>query len=231
MHFQKKGILNLLCTETKATAQSPIFNLKFIKKIMINDSISDLFTRIRNACLVRREKVIVPYTQTNQSIVKILMQHGFIKKIQSINDKNIEIYRRRAGPPSGHFGRKDGQNPRGASKRRLNGVERQAQVVDRNKRANGSLGAPSTIPALGPSPVQKSKFLLTLKYENNRPAILQLQRLSRPGCRLYVKGQKIPKVCEKSQLSVLFLSTSKGILSDREAYSLNLGGEILGFVT
>lgn len=139
---------------------------------MINDSISDLFTRIRNACLVRRQKVIVPYTQTNQSIIKILMQHGFIKKIQSINDQ--------MSPPIS---------------------------------------------------VQKSKFLLTLKYEKNRPAILQLQRLSRPGCRLYVKGQNIPKVCEKSQLSVLFLSTSKGILSDREAYSLNLGGEILGFVT
>ena len=146
---------------------------------MINDSISDLFTRLRNACLVRREKVIVPYTHTNQSIVKILMQHGFIKKIQLINDPIIQPI------PVGTRG----------------------------------------------VPVQKSKFLLTLKYENNRPAILQLQRLSRPGCRLYVKGQNIPKVCEKSQLSVLFLSTSQGILSDREAYSLNLGGEILGFVT
>ena len=185
---------------------------------MINDSISDLFTRIRNACLVRREKVIVPYTQTNQSIVKILMQHGFIKKIQSINDKNIEIYRRRTGPSGG--------SPDAPSALQL---LRRSAVREAN--VNGRLDARSTIPALGPSPVQKSKFLLTLKYENNRPAILQLQRLSRPGCRLYVKGQKIPKVCEKSQLSVLFLSTSKGILSDREAYSLNLGGEILGFVT
>ena len=158
---------------TRKDDQAQFFpKLKIHKKIMINDSISDLFTRIRNACLVRRQKVIVPYTQTNQSIIKILMQHGFIKKIQSINDQ---------------------MSP--------------------------------------PSDLRKSKFLLTLKYEKNRPAILQLQRLSRPGCRLYVKGQNIPKVCEKSQLSVLFLSTSKGILSDREAYSLNLGGEILGFVT
>ena len=139
---------------------------------MINDSISDLFTRIRNACLVRCEKVIIPYNQTNKSIVRILMQHGFIKNFQQINDQNIH-----------------------------------------------------------PIQFQKSKLLLTLKYEKNRPAILQLQRLSRPGCRLYVTGKSIPKVCEKSQLSVLFLSTSRGILSDREAYSLNLGGEILGFVT
>ena len=221
MHFHKNiKRVSFTLYRNKGDRPKPhcIFNSKFIKKIMINDSISDLFTRIRNACLVRREKVIVPYTQTNQSIVKILMQHGFIKKIQSINDKNIEIYRRRTGPSGG--------SPDAASALQL--LRRSAV---RGANGNGRLDSRSTIPALGPSPVQKSKFLLTLKYENNRPAILQLQRLSRPGCRLYVKGQKIPKVCEKSQLSVLFLSTSKGILSDREAYSLNLGGEILGFVT
>ena len=134
---------------------------------MINDSISDLFTRIRNACLVRREKVIIPYTQTNKNIVRILMQHGFIHKFQPINDPNI-------------------------------------------------------------SPAKAS---VTLKYEKNRPAILQLQRLSRPGCRLYVNRKNLQKVCEKGQLRVLFLSTSRGILSDREAYNFNLGGEIVGFVT
>lgn len=135
---------------------------------MMNDSISDLFTRIRNACLVRREKVIIPYTQTNQNIVRILMQHGFIQNFQQINDLNIH---------------------------------------------------------------PKSKLSLTLKYEKNRPAILQLQRLSRPGCRLYVNRKNLQKFYEKGQLRVLFLSTSRGILSDREAYHFNLGGEILGFVT
>ena len=143
---------------------------------MINDSISDLFTRIRNACLVRRDKLIIPYTKINKDILRILMQHGFIKNFQQINKKKA-------------FG----------------------QAV--------------------PNQFKKSQFLLTLKYEKNRPAILQLKRLSRPGCRLYVNGRSIPKVCEKSQRSVLFLSTSRGVLSDREAYNLNLGGEILGFVT
>ena len=139
---------------------------------MMNDSISDLFTRIRNACLVRREKVIIPYTQTNKNIVRILMQHGFIQNFQQITLK---------GNPN---------HP-------------------------------------------KSKLSLTLKYEKNRPAILQLQRLSRPGCRLYVNKKNLQKVFGASpgQLRVLFLSTSRGILSDREAYNFNLGGEILGFVT
>lgn len=152
-------------------------------KIMINDSISDLFTRIRNACLVRRDKLIIPYTKINKDILRILMQHGFIQNFQQINKKK-------------------------------------------------TLGR-SPFPNSKPTPIQfqKSQFLLTLKYKKNRPAILQLKRLSRPGCRLYVSGRNIPKVCEKSQLSVLFLSTSRGVLSDREAYNLNLGGEILGFVT
>lgn len=150
---------------------------------MINDSISDLFTRIRNACFVRRDKLIIPYTKINKDILRILMQHGFIKDFQQINKKKA----------FGQF-----QNSKAKS---------------------------------NPIQFQKSQFLLTLKYEKNRPVILQLQRLSRPGCRLYVSGKNIPKVCEKSQRSVLFLSTSRGVLSDREAYSLNLGGEILGFVT
>ena len=190
---------------------------------MINDSISDLFTRIRNACLVRREKVIVPYTQTNQSIIKILMQHGFINKIQLINNKKFEIDRRRTGS-SGHIPN-TARFATGEANRAGSG---QAPRFRQSARRT-ELAARSTNPAA--NPVQKFQFLLTLKYENNRPAILQLQRLSRPGCRLYVKGPHIPKVGEKSQLSVLFLSTSKGILSDREAYRLNLGGEILGFVT
>jgi len=191
---------------------------------MINDSISDLFTRIRNACLVRREKVIVPYTQTNQSIIKILMQHGFINKIQLINNKKFEKDRRRTGS-SGHIP----NTARFATGEANLSGSGQAPRFRQSARQTEGLAARSTIPAA--NPVQKLQFLLTLKYENNRPAILQLQRLSRPGCRLYVKGPHISKVCEKSQLSVLFLSTSKGILSDREAYRLNLGGEILGFVT
>ena len=142
---------------------------------MINDSISDLFTRIRNASLVCQDKVLVPYNKINKQIIQIFLQHGFIREFKEVNTDN-----NRVGPA----------------------------FVPRHK-----------------------SFVVTLKYEKSTPVILKLQRLSRPSCRLYVKAQNIPKIFRENQLSVIFLSTSQGILSDREAYRLKLGGEILGFVS
>lgn len=133
---------------------------------MTTDSISDLFTRIRNASLARRKTITVPFNKTNKSIVEILARHGFLQG----------------------FEKRDSQT-----------------------------------------------FLCTLKYKKKQklriPIIVQLKRLSRPGCRLYVKVQNIPKISRCGKLGVLFLSTSAGILSDREASRLKVGGEILGFVS
>nr|YP_009130596.1 ribosomal protein S8 [Tydemania expeditionis]CEO91126.1 ribosomal protein S8 [Tydemania expeditionis] len=123
------------------------------------DSISNFFTHIRNASLVRRDTVSVPNNQTNRSLAKILVRHGFI------------------------------------------GIQQ----------------------------VSASCLVLTLKYKSNQPLITQIQRLSRPGCRLYVRHHNIFKIC--GNLGVAFLSTSQGILSDREAYSRKIGGEIIGFVS
>nr|YP_009518942.1 ribosomal protein S8 [Boodleopsis pusilla]AYC64857.1 ribosomal protein S8 [Boodleopsis pusilla] len=125
---------------------------------MINDPISDLFTRVRNASCVHHSEVLVPYTKTNEKIVQILAQHGFILNFQK----------------------------------------------------------------------STNMLVLTLKYKKNQPILVKLQRLSRPSCRLYVKKQNIPQICGK--LGIVILSTSKGILSDREALQLKVGGEILGFV-
>nr|AAV84968.1 ribosomal protein S8 [Halimeda cuneata] len=119
----------------------------------MNDSLSDLFTRIRNAHLVGHLTVPVPSTNKNISILDILVRHGFIQ----------------------HF-----------------------------------------------APIQNRQFLVTLK-----PNIRELQRLSRPGCRLYVSAHNIPQI----RVGILFLSTSKGIVSDREARYLKLGGEILGYIS
>lgn len=123
------------------------------------DSISDLFTRIRNAILARRTTVFVPYNKINESLVKILLKYGFISYFKKVS----------------------------------------------------------------------SQIFVSLKYKNNKPIILQIKRLSRPGCRLYVNAKNIPRICGK--LGIVFLSTSKGILSDREAYFYKLGGEIIGFVS
>ena len=65
-----------------------------------------------------------------------------------------------------------------------------------------------------------------LKYDNeNRRVITGLRRVSKPGCRVYVKNDKIPKVM--SGLGIGILSTSKGVVSDREARAHGLGGEYI----
>ena len=65
-----------------------------------------------------------------------------------------------------------------------------------------------------------------LKYnEKNSPAITHLQRISKPGCRSYVKAKNIPRV--RSGLGIAILSTSRGVMSDRQARALHIGGEHL----
>ncbi len=67
-----------------------------------------------------------------------------------------------------------------------------------------------------------------LKYENNKPSIIGLRRISRPGLRVYSDNVKIPRVL--NGLGTAILSTSKGVISDREARKLKIGGEVLCFV-
>ena len=65
-----------------------------------------------------------------------------------------------------------------------------------------------------------------LKYDgNNEGVIMGLKRMSKPGRRLYVKKEDIPPVLNGMGIAVL--STSKGVLADREAKKLNVGGELL----
>ena len=67
---------------------------------------------------------------------------------------------------------------------------------------------------------------LVLKYGRDRiPAIEGIRRVSRPGRRIYVRAQEIPKV--KSGLGIAVLSTSRGIMSDRQARRAGVGGELL----
>jgi len=67
---------------------------------------------------------------------------------------------------------------------------------------------------------------IDLKYSpNNEKVVSGLRRVSKPGMRIYVKADKIPKVM--SGLGIAILSTSKGIITDRQARDLGVGGEIL----
>lgn len=73
---------------------------------------------------------------------------------------------------------------------------------------------------------QGHKFVeMTLKYVEGQAALVGLERYSKPGCRLYAKYNEIPKVI--GGLGVSILTTSKGILRDRDARRLKVGGEVL----
>ncbi|MFH1338823.1 MAG: 30S ribosomal protein S8 [Candidatus Omnitrophota bacterium] len=67
-----------------------------------------------------------------------------------------------------------------------------------------------------------------LKYTGNKSAIKNLKRVSRPGLRIYAKKHEIPSVLRGR--GVAFISTSQGILADKEAREKKVGGEVIGSV-
>jgi len=69
---------------------------------------------------------------------------------------------------------------------------------------------------------------ISLKYINGRPAIAGLERVSKPGLRLYSGRKEIPRVY--GGLGVAILSTSKGVMTGQDAWRRNLGGELLCYV-
>ncbi len=128
---------------------------------MVNDPVSDMLARIRNALGARHERTSVPTSRLKQRVAEILKEEGYIADVrQTENDrghKNLEI---------------------------------------------------------------------VLKYGRDRKAIIDgLRRISKPGCRVYVKHDKIPHVF--SGLGISILSTSSGVMTDQEARRRRVGGEIL----
>jgi len=71
----------------------------------------------------------------------------------------------------------------------------------------------------------KESFLVNLKYNDGLPVIKEITRISKPGRRIYTKANSIPKI--KSGLGIAIVSTSMGIMSDNDARSKNIGGEII----
>ena len=130
---------------------------------MVNDSIADLLTRIRNAQTARHETVSVETSIMKKSIVQILLDEGYISSFEEVD--------------------------------------------------NG-----------------KSKdIVITLKYVNkNQKVITGLKRISKPGRRIYASCAELPKVL--NGLGIVIVSTSKGVMTDREARKLGIGGEVLAYV-
>jgi small subunit ribosomal protein S8 len=131
---------------------------------MVNDTISDMLTRIRNAYMVKHQIVQVPLTKMSLSILKILKEEGFIE--------NFETY-----------------------------VE-----------------------------TKKKYLLVSLKYvgKSRTPVISNLERISKPGLRIYLGSKKLPKVLDSFGIAIL--STSKGVMTNFKAKELGIGGEILCYI-
>ena len=74
----------------------------------------------------------------------------------------------------------------------------------------------------------KKNIVITLKYKGNERVITGLKRISKPGLRIYAKVDEVPKVL--NGLGIAILSTSQGIMTDKEARAKRVGGEVLAYV-
>ena len=131
--------------------------------MQITDTIADLLTRIRNANSAKHDTVDVPASNMKKAITQILVDEGYVKGFQVIDDGKQGIIR------------------------------------------------------------------ITLKYgENKSQVITGLRRVSKPGLRIYTSCEDMPKVMKG--LGIAILSTSKGVMTDRQARKENVGGEVLAFI-
>jgi len=76
----------------------------------------------------------------------------------------------------------------------------------------------------------RSTIKIALKYNplTKSPAIVHLERISKPGLRKYVRAEELPRVL--NGLGVAIISTSKGVITDKEARNMNIGGEVLCYI-
>ena len=130
----------------------------------MSDPIADMLTRIRNANTAKHDTVDVPSSKMKLAIANILLNEGYIKKFEMVEDGNFKTIR------------------------------------------------------------------ITLKYgkDKNEKVISGIKRISKPGLRVYAGKDELPKVL--GGLGIAIISTNQGIITDKEARKLNVGGEVLAFV-
>nr|ALO20998.1 ribosomal protein S8 [Microglena monadina] len=134
---------------------------------LINDRISDMLTRIRNASLAKKSYVIIPRTNLTLEIAQILEKEGFIENLQQSLEKNIILI----------------------------------SLKYRSKKISISTG------------------------RTKKSCITNLKRISKPGLRIYANYKEIPRILGGT--GIVILSTPIGIMTDREARSRGIGGELL----
>ncbi|MCT2536588.1 30S ribosomal protein S8 [Aquibacillus koreensis] len=131
--------------------------------MVMTDPIADMLTRIRNANMVRHEKLELPASKVKKEIADILKREGFVRDYEYVEDNKQGVLR------------------------------------------------------------------IFLKYGVNEERVITgLKRISKPGLRVYAKADEIPKVL--NGLGIAIVSTSKGVLSDKEAREQAIGGEVLAYI-
>ena len=130
--------------------------------MQITDPIADMLTRIRNANAARHDTVDVPASNLKKAIAEILLEEGYIKSYQIVEE--------------------------------------------------------------GPQGVIR----IALKYLGKEKVITGLRRVSKPGLRVYVGADELPRVLRG--LGIAIISTSKGVMTDKKARAAHVGGEVLAFV-
>ena len=131
--------------------------------MQITDPIADMLTRIRNAGVAKHETVDVPASKMKKAIAEILLNEGYIKSFQIIDDGTQGIIR------------------------------------------------------------------ITLKYNAGKEKVITgLRRVSKPGLRVYVGTDELPRVLRG--LGIAIVSTSKGVMTDKAARAAHVGGEVLAFI-
>lgn len=172
---------------------------------MINDTISDMLTRIRNASIVRKKSVLIPYTIMNLKIAEILEKEGYVLSFEISTNKSIS-----------------------STKKTLETNVRMLKIYlkyyKKYKTNFYKLNVIKNKKAL--SDFKNLIKLLKGKQGNKKtPCITNLKRISKPGLRIYVNHKELPRVLAGT--GIYILSTSKGILTDREARFRGIGGEVL----
>ena len=131
--------------------------------MQITDSVADMLTRIRNANSAKHETVDVPASNLKKAIAQILLDEGYIKSFELVDNGNQGVIR------------------------------------------------------------------ITLKYlAKKAPVLSGLKRVSKPGLRIYAGAEELPRVLKG--LGIAIVSTSKGVMTDKKARELHIGGEVLAFV-
>lgn len=189
---------------------------------MVNDTISDILTRIRNANLIKSQTVSIPLTRIGKQISEILEKQGFIESFEIFSLTN-EIKDKNSVGPNRTTGF-ELQSSSGEINDKIRVQKNSENLLKKDRpRPEGLLSNKQQVKGKNSS----EKIVIYLKYQDRtkKPCITNLKRISKPGLRIYASYKEIPKVL--GGMGIAILSTSKGIMTDKEARFYRIGGEIL----